>query len=169
MSITIDATVSGTSSNSYATLAEATAYFEVYQRFYSTWTGLTTAQQNAWLVQSCKAIDRMSFVDEKYYDTQALEFPKTITDQSTDAGDMPQKVKDAQCEMIMWLYQRTSSTDGSPDRTPNEIGLGKGSISLKYPEYAETNRALAGGYPESVRSLLRTWLKSSHNIEISRA
>jgi len=168
MSITIDALASGTSSNSYITLTEANTYFEAVPWFDSLWDALTDDQKNARIVQAARAIDRLNLEGARYLDDQMMEFPRDLTDQSTNDGEMPQKVKDAQCELIIWQYQHMDSATGDADRQVDEVSLGKGEIHVKYTQYKNVDHNLAGGMPESVRALLRTWLLSSSNVVIDR-
>ncbi len=168
MAITIDASVGGINSNSYVTLAEANSYLEAVPWFASTWDGLTDAVKNSWLVFATRAIDRLSFVASRYDKDQALEFPRTITDDQTDEGDMPQKVKDAQCEMIIYLYNHLGSDDGSPEKEITELNLGRGALGIKFKGNERPEYNLAGGYPDAVRALLRGWVLSQYNIPILR-
>lgn len=168
MAITIDASVGGTDSNSYVTLIEANAYMEAVPWFASTWDGLTDAVKNSWLVFSTRAIDRMKFQASRYDKDQALEFPRTITDDQTDEGDMPQKVKDAQCEMIIYLYNHMSTDDGSPEREISALMVGRGALDIKFKDNERPEYSLVGGYPDTIRALLREWVLSRHNIQILR-
>lgn len=168
MAITIDASVGGISSNSYITLVEANTYMEAVPWFASTWDGLTDAVKNSWLVFSTRSIDRMKFQASRYDTDQALEFPRTITDDQTDEGDMPQKVKDAQCEMIIYLYNHMSTDDGSPEREIEALGVGRGALNIKFKLSERPEYNLVGGYSDAVRSLLREWLLSQNNIQILR-
>jgi len=169
MAVTLVATIGGSTSNSYVTLAEADTYMEGVPWFNATWDALTDAVKNSRILQAARAIDRFNFQGAKYLDDQAMEFPRTITDQSTDAGGMPQKVKDAQCELIIWQYQHMDSSTGEADKELSELGLGKSEISLKWAQNKSPENNLAGGMPESVRALLRAWLLSIHNVELLRA
>ncbi len=168
MAVTIVTTKSGETSNSYITLAEANSYFDAVPWFSSLWDALYNDEKNARIVQAARGIDRLPLDGDRYLDEQAMEFPRDITDQSTDDGEIPQKVKDAQCELIIWQYQHTDSTTGDADRQIDEVSLGRGEISVKYSQYKKAEYNLAGGMPDSVRALLRTWVLSSSNIMIDR-
>jgi len=169
MAVALVTTIGGSTSNSYVTLAEANTYMEGIPWFDSDWNDLSDVIKNSRILQAARAIDRLNFLGEKYLDDQAMEFPRDITDQSTDAGGMPQKVKDAQCELIVWQYQHMDSSTGEADKELSELGLGKGEINLKWAPNKSPENNLAGGMPESVRALLRTWLLSIHNVELLRA
>ncbi|HUX56178.1 MAG TPA: DnaT-like ssDNA-binding protein [Bacteroidales bacterium] len=169
MSVTLVSTIGGSTSNTYVTLAQVDTYMEGVPWFDSIWDDLTDAIKNSRILQAARAIDRLNFQGAKYLDDQAMEFPRDITDQSTDIGGMPQKVKDAQCELIIWQYQHMDSSTGEADKELSEIGLGKSEISLKFAQNKSPENNLAGGMPESVRALLRTWLLSLCNVELLRA
>jgi hypothetical protein len=168
MTITIDATVSGTSSNSYSTIAELNSYFEADPFFNSTWSGLGEEIKKQWAVTATRAIDRMSFLGTRYDDDQQLEFPRDETDEHTDEGEMPDNVKNAQAEMIKFLYLRCSSTDAQPNREISEIGLGRGDLHIKFSEWKDANYDIAGGYPETIEALLDHWLSSKNIVSLIR-
>lgn len=168
MSITIDASVSGTASNSYSTIAWLDSYFEADPWFDTTWSGLGEEEKKQWAVTATRAIDRLSFYGTRYDGDQQLEFPRDITDEHTDEGDMPDNVKNAQAEMIKFLYMRCNTTSGEPTREISEVSVGKGEVMTKFTEWKDPGYALAGGYPEAIRSLLGIWIQSSLNVTIER-
>lgn len=168
MAITIDNTVGGSDSNSYCTLAEVNTYMEGIPWFDSTWDALSDAVKNSWLVFATRAIDRLKFSGTRYDKDQALEFPRTITDDQTDEGDMPQKVKDAQCEMIVYLYNHVSSDDGSPEKEIDKIGIGRGALDIEFRKGKSPEYGMVGGYPDAVRGLLANWVMSPYNVELLR-
>lgn len=168
MAVTIDTSVSGESSNSYASLAEINTYMEAHPLFYATWAALTDAVKNTWLVYATRAIDRtFRYRGARYDCDQALEFPRSFTDDNTDEGAMPQKVKDAQAEMIIYLYKHISSDDLSPEQEISELAIGRGALSMKFKDKKPDYRS-GGGYLDTVRSLLRTWILSDYNVELLR-
>jgi len=167
MAITI-VTTACDESNSYCTLAEVNTYMEGVPWFDSTWDALSDAVKNSWLVFAARAIDRLKLKGSKYDNDQSMEFPRTVTDDYTDEGYVPQKVKDAQCEMIIWLYNHVSIDDGSPEREIDSVALGRGALEVVFSKFVSNNRDLAGGYPETVKSLLVHWVISSSNFTIRR-
>ena len=64
MAATIDATLKGTSANSYVTLAEANTYFETVPDS-STWDNKTDDQKNRALISATRWIDSFCFITEK--------------------------------------------------------------------------------------------------------
>lgn len=168
MAITIDTTVCGAASNSYAAISWLDSYFEADPFFNATWSGLGEEAKKQWAVTSVRAIDRLPLLGTRYDPDQQLEFPRDETDEHTDEGEMPDNVKNAQAEMIKFLYLRCSSTDAQPNREISEIGLGRGDLRIKFSDWKNAEYNLAGGYPETVRALLGTWLDSVHTVSITR-
>ena len=76
MAATIDATLSGTSANSYVTLAEANTYFVTVPDS-STWTNKTDDQKNRALIAAAREIDNLVFYGDRCDEDQALKFPRT--------------------------------------------------------------------------------------------
>lgn len=102
----LDATVGGTSANSYLTRAAADSYFA--DRLYSSnWTGASDADKDLALVTATRRIDQENFRGAKVTTTQALKWPRYDTydaDGITYASAaIPQPVKDAACEMALEL------------------------------------------------------------------
>ncbi len=62
MAATINANISGTTSNSYVTLAEANSYFETVPDS-STWTNKTDDQKNRALIAATREIDNLVFME----------------------------------------------------------------------------------------------------------
>ncbi len=103
----LDATVAGTSSNSYVTLAEATAYFA--DRLNSSANGdwatdssgvaRTTAVKEAALVTATRRIDEEQFLGLKASTTQSLKWPRVaVYDEdgiAFSASAIPERVKQA--------------------------------------------------------------------------
>ena len=101
----LDATVGGTSSNSYLTVSEATTYFRDRINS-STWTDYSN--QSALLVTSTLTIDYyMSWYGDKTDEDQALAFPRD--------GDtiIPTRIKQAVCELALYLIDKGISYDNS--------------------------------------------------------
>lgn len=164
MTITIDATPASADANSYITLAEASAYFEAH-RFDTIWTGLADdAARNQRIVEAARAIDRLPFSGSKYALAQAMEFPRA-EDYLYYGASIPQKVKDAQCEMIAYLDILLTSSGGMvDDREIVELSI-EGAVRIKYEDRTVTlqqeSQSTAGSTFEAIRGLLRQWIGSS--------
>lgn len=141
----LDTTVSGASSNSYASVSEADAYFTLRLNT-SEWTGATTGVKEAALAQACRTIDLEDFAGYKTITSQALKWPRVgILDSdgnSVDSTTIATFVKNAQFELALRLLKYDADTDlqreqfervrlgeleavfrpGTPIRMPGEIG-----------------------------------------------
>jgi len=115
-------------SNTYRSLTDANAYMEARINT-ATWDDATEADQKASLVQSARILDRyVEWVGVKTDENQAMEWPRQYVpdpDYKTvdvlnfyvTAGDyflpkdaVPERVKDAQCELaLVLLCQDTQS------------------------------------------------------------
>jgi hypothetical protein len=125
---TIDATVGGASSNSYATLVEADAYFE--DRIgYEDWPSYSDGRQESALILATQILEEERYIGQKLnLDTQALLWPRyNVVDSQgrwypTDA--IPQKVKDAECELAFSILDKTFSSP-TASTSPTQGGLSR--------------------------------------------
>jgi len=111
-------------SNTYISLEDATAYMEG-RIGTGAWDGATDADKNASLVQSARILDRyVEWVGVVTDDAQAMEWPRQYVPDPryktvdalgfyVSAGDyflpkdeIPQQVKDAQCELALVLLSQ---------------------------------------------------------------
>jgi len=132
----LDTTISGLSSNSYVTMAEADAYFE-NSPYGAAWEG-----EEALLIYAALMLDCMvSWFGSKTITLQAREFPRTgllellrANSESYDyglsgmGGDpysnvIPQEIKNAQCELAMY-YKANPSAPINTGTNVNKIEVG---------------------------------------------
>ncbi len=73
--MTINAKQGDISANSYVNLEEATAYFAI-RRNTINWDNLSATNEEIVLKQAGRDVDAFNFVEEKYYEVQAMEFPR---------------------------------------------------------------------------------------------
>jgi len=164
MALSLDTTVAGSAANSYASLAEAAAYFEAVPSFAATWAELTEEQQAAWLIEAARAVDRHDFLGQRYEQDQALAFPRRLPDGSVAATDIegvlivPATVKAAQLEAVRWLKREMADDDSADDRAAEEVSLA-GAVALDFGQNRPSN--LAGGTGPAIRALLRDYLTGS--------
>jgi hypothetical protein len=102
----IDATVGGASANSYATLAEATAYFAT-RLYVDDWIDAAsdTIREQA-LIMAAREIDRDDYIGYRVSDTQALKWPRSAAQKPDsfsyyDTDEIPQLIKTAQFEWAL--------------------------------------------------------------------
>lgn len=149
----LDATSGGSSANSYATNAEADAYFA--DRLHaSAWTGASEADQDAALIMATRAVDSLCFKGTAAAATQALQFPRTglklPTGYGTSSTVIPQLIKDAVFEYALILLN--AAADITPEKTQFEEGLKElkaGPVTLKFRDDFDYKVV-----PESVKALI---------------
>lgn len=127
--------------NTFVELDVATAYAEAHLGA-SAWVALTEDQQNASLVQSARLLgQKLTWVGEKTDQTQPLCWPRiyaTNEDGYEIASDeIPQQVKDAQCELAIQL----ASTDYVADSSAATIREKVDVIEVEYSESTARRRA----------------------------
>lgn len=108
MAIVIDATVGGTDSNSYVTLAESETYFE-NRPFSTDWIALTDDEKSQYLIYSTMMIDNMLVpYGTIASDTQALNFPREdlydCNGREIEDDVIPDGIKRAQMEQAIYLF-----------------------------------------------------------------
>lgn len=190
MTLAIDATVGGTASNSYITVAEADAYFEAVPGYSATWAALTSASKIQRLVHACRAIDRYNFLGYKTDADQALKFPRVLyadielaqqystinpsgslpvqnlPDGWADSDTIPQDVKSAQCEMIRYLHTSADATTGLLSRDIDRVAI-PGVVDVTFSDTLDSSQNSAtGGSLQAVADLLRVWLLGRSSFQV---
>ena len=134
MAATIDATLSGTSANSYVTLAEANSYFETVPDS-STWTNKTDDQKNRALIAATRWIDTFVFYGDRCDNGQALKFPRNnykVDDVELACTSIPNDIKYAQYELARALANDTGAITGTTGTDGNFSEVKLGDIEVKY-------------------------------------
>ena len=131
--------------DTYATLAEATAYIESYylcsESKRATWEALNENAQEIYLRRSAQEIDRCQFQGIKAATDQTMEFPRYVYrdpagyyyeyDYTTETAVVPENVKRAQVEEALEL--------ASPSNDTTEKNIRVGSVkSYKIGNLSET-------------------------------
>jgi hypothetical protein len=75
-SVTLNTKLGDINSNSYVTVKEANDYIRNKYGHDSRWDTLSIEGQKRVLIEAAKEIDTFSFVGEKYYDAQSMQFPR---------------------------------------------------------------------------------------------
>jgi hypothetical protein len=115
MSITLDDTVGGASSNTYVSIADADTYFE--ERLHSSvWTAASIDTKKAALVWATRILDRsVEWVGTIKTTTQALRWPRsgvyTSDYVSISSTIVPEFVKYAVCELAKQLISSDKFAD----------------------------------------------------------
>lgn len=122
-----DATVGGTSSNSYVTLADANSYF-TDRGDPADWANATDAEKQASLIYATTYIDNsMSWTSYIYSTDQALDWPRAqFVDKEGrtigGAGVIPQKIKDSVCELALAHLKDNLNSTESENVSSESIG-----------------------------------------------
>lgn len=149
--------------DSYVTLAEANAYFDS-RPFSTNWTDATDDEKEDALKYATKLIDLRSYTGIRTELSQELAFPRTnmyIDNVYQPSSTVPQRVKDAQCEMALYLTQNdmTEYNDLSEfDR------IKVSSIEVETRSGGRDSKGMKR-YPPMVLSLLRFALESSSKLK----
>lgn len=164
MAITINATVGDANANSYVTEAEADTYFE--GRLNSTaYTGASAADKIASLVQGAKLLDTLTWVGFKRDNIQALRWPRVgmynRDGYQISSEEIPDNVKDAQCEMAIALLKEDRTEDGGVDRINS---FRAGSLMVDF----DTNHPKVM-VPPIVKRLVAEWILAEGTIKLERA
>lgn len=157
---TLDATVGGASSNSYAVVADADTYFD--ERLRSTaWSGEDADDKERALIMATRRIDEEDFEGSKDSESQALKWPRVLAfvdgvELGTDA--IPDIIERATYELALVLLQKD---DDSEDYLQNSgleafknVGVGPISVTPRYDHEG-------GNLPDNVRRILGPVLRST--------
>jgi hypothetical protein len=174
----ITATVGSASANSFATEDEFDAYLETRLNVGT----YTAANKQKALIEATRDLTLLSYIGERVDSTQALAWPRADApnpdspaidtvygDELSDFAEdvIPQRVKDATCELAL-EYLKAGTTDiASLDSTNNIQSETVGPISTSYFKPTERAQALAR-FPRVV-NYVRPLLKgSSSGLELRR-
>jgi len=167
MAVAIDATPKGAAANSYCTLAEAETYFEGRLDI-DNWTDAADDDiKNRSLVQATNRLEQETFEGIKTTAAQRLKWPRNgLVDErgeSVDDDTVPERVKDAQCELALSMLGSDLLAD---------TGLeGFESVKVGPLDVVPRHQSRVGGLPENVRRELALWLStpSPLNVKLIRA
>lgn len=147
--------------NSYISEADADTYFADRLNAES-WTGDNRSKA---LIQATKMIDFKKFKGVKTSEAQALKFPRIgLVDDGVivDRDTVPQKVKDATCELAIYLLQEDYS---APDDLAEFGSVKVGSIEVNTQGGGRTT---SGGkeLPPFVKELLKFAVSSKSMLRL---
>lgn len=149
MPISIDATVGGASANSFVTLAEATTYLS--GRLNATlWDAALTDPQNRALVEATRELNNLAYDARRATNTQALQWPRFFAKDPDaayfqvwyfDSTVIPQRIKDATCELALEFIKAGTSDIAALDPT---IGVIEKTVDVLTTRYAEPEKRRKG-------------------------
>lgn len=152
MAVTIDATVGGTSANSFATLAEFTAYME--GRLNSDdFDDATDDTKNRALVDATREISGQRFIGYKASTSQALSWPRAWADlppedatwpgaQWYTTTEIPQRVKDATMELAFQFLVAGTTDLASLDPNDGVIEKTVDVLTTRWQPYQKPTQGL---------------------------
>lgn len=171
MAYAFDSTVGGAAANSYETVANADDYFIAIPSYAATWAALATLDKQYALSRATWALDRMNFRGNRINDVQGLEFPRDVVDitNTYDSGVIPDKVLQAQLEMVMYQAESLSATTGTASKEIDKVEV-VGTVKVEFKSSLKSGSDMAAhGTLDAVRALLREWLLGEGVMEVSRA
>ncbi len=153
----IDATVSGADANSYDTLANANAYFELHPMG-QIWADAEVEDRTRSLLFAVVLINRETFFGQVSNGTQAMKFPRTCC-----SNLIPDTVKHAQFEQALDLL-----TGGYAQRL-NVIEMKE--MGVRQITAAETMQRMGPSFPfafpmyklsPTARELISRWMENTY-------
>ena len=140
MAATIDATIKGSSANSYVTLAEANSYFETVPSS-TNWDNKSDDNKNRALIAATRWIDTLVYYGDRCDVSQALKVPRN--NYQVDGGELactaiPNNIKYAQYELARALANDTDAITGNTGTAgvPAEVELGD--LKVKYNKSSQS-------------------------------
>jgi len=165
MPVTVIATVGGSTSNSYATVAAADAYaLNVVGPSASAWAAKTADQKAQALITATLAIDALPFIGSLATVTQSLEWPRfnarTSTGRLFSSDTLPTRLVNA--TIITALdYSVDATSDVLSPLANDKKRVQAGDVEVEY--FAPTVNdydAMLIGFPSFVKALLAPLLRS---------
>jgi hypothetical protein len=149
----LDATIGGTSSDSYTTVADADAYHSTHL-YASAWTAASTDDKERGLKTATRLLDeRTTWIGTKHTDEQALRWPRgsatDIDGYAVLTTEIPAAIQNATAELARNLISSDSTGEAQGKGITN---LAVGSVSLTFDK-ADTADVL----PSIVQEMLRGW------------
>ena len=150
MPLTLDATIGGTSANSYATIAQGDTY-HLGSLNRSTWLTATDTQKSTGLVMATRLLDeQILWYGAKAVSSQALRHPRSgLYDADGDAvstSALAPKLIDATCELAFWLL--------TSDRVADQDNAGLSELTLGDIELVFKDQSKTQVIPDSVLTML---------------
>lgn len=160
MALTLDATVGGPASNSYATVAAATLVAD-YQLGAAGWAALTADQKIQALVTATRDIDSIEgvlpgFIGVRATDTQALAWPRAGTDDYDD-NELPDVLVEATIALALsYIGAVAAGSDVlNTDRTNGNVKRKKVDVlETEYFAPTEDSALILSRFPPIVQRLL---------------
>lgn len=157
-------TVGGTSSNSYGSLEEATAYFTDRPQS-ADWDALGSAQ-SGWLIEATDRLEQLGYQGERTDEDQALAWPRTgavVDGVEIEDDEVPARMKYAQFKLALLL---SDLSDPLADTGLEDFER----IKVDVIELVPRKGSQAGSLPAEVLREVRPFLAggSVHQFRLAR-
>ena len=176
MPVTIDATVSGATANSYAIQSVVNTHMDSVPWFRSIWDAYLTDVKDERMSAATRAIDRLKYKGVIAVTTQSLEFPRRVKGE----GDpllvvltvIPPEVLRAFYLMIEYQARIIDDTSGVASDKFSRVRI-EGVVDLTYAS-GDTKRSddekviIGAGNWASIRAELSPWLGAQNAIAWSK-
>lgn len=178
MAIVIDSTPLSPTCNSYVDESEIAAY--VSDRISDSavktaWTGLTAELRATYLVNATRHLDSIAtWIGLKYSRDQRLDWPRydaVVDGYYVDNVTFPTPVKEAACELALWLMTNDGEISQGQDAAYDSIKIGP--IAIDFNE--RVSGAKDKYFPDIVAYILRDYatlvdpsLPSANSVRIAR-
>jgi hypothetical protein len=170
MPVTIDATVGGPNANSYVTVADADAYLNARLNA-GAWTDATADNRARALIEAQRSLTPLPWAGSRATDEQALAWPRLyvanpdaprpldITGRENilrayivyyDDDVVPQRVKDAQCELALEFLKAGSTDLAVADGNANVI---RKKVDVLETQWADPQNRTVTGLAKYTRAM----------------
>jgi len=142
--------------NAYCDLAEAEAYIDTLA-FNEAWAGKTDKQKEGALINAATWMDGLDWKGKPINARQPLAWPRAeaiVNGEELPHDEIPKRVKEANAEFAMRLLAEDRAADA-------EKGVALGSLRT-----SDTERKLI---PDSVKDLVKPYIKAATSVRIARA
>lgn len=143
----IDTTISGANANSYLTLAEAEAYFDDRLNI-SAWQDTDADNRTRALLHAAQRLERENWLGDRATTTQRLAWPRigVAKVEEYESDEIPQQIKDAQCELALHLLANGAAPGAGNSRVKSFSADGL-SVTREFA-------TIVGSLPEEIAGLL---------------
>lgn len=157
MAITVEDGTGLSTADSYATVAEADAYFDIIPGFSETWSDLSATTKENWLKLSTRVLDaRTNWEGTKYVEDSALRWPRSgVVDRdgiSVATTVVPTPVKHAVFELVRILEAEDITSGQDIERLKFlkvdvlELEYQEGDSQSRIPDYIDYVLAGLGNF-----------------------
>ena len=163
MPLVFDSTPGGSAANSYASVSEASTYFDA-RRNADAWAGASNADRELALCAAAQRLEQLDFKGAREASTQRLKWPRSgvCVDGVDVAGTVPDVVKFAQCELALELLNAGTTDPLAETGLEAFAALSLGAIDLRVAP------RVAGALSPQVARIVRPVLAAARGTRLVR-